>query len=103
MNHGQPLIQPDLRSTGRKLKPTCNAPSVTDLEADKRHRKNRKRRKKPFSHNPPWVKKLMASLEEAGQREKLAQSTSVSAGQQQDPVARAFATLKALPVICENL
>lgn len=41
----------------------------------------------------------MASLEEAGQREKLAQSIiSKRRATEQDPVARAFATLKALPV-----
>lgn len=41
----------------------------------------------------------MASLEEAGQREKLAQSIiSKRQATEQDPVARAFATLKVLPV-----
>ena len=93
MNHGQPLIRPDLRSTGRKLKPTCNAPSVTTLRQTKRLWKNRKRRRKPFSHNPPWVKNSWHPLR------KPAQSIiSKRQATEQDPVARAFATLKVLPV-----
>lgn len=68
------------------------------LEADKRAQEEQEAKEEAFSHNPPWVK-LMASLEEAGQREKLAQSIiSKRRATEQDPVARAFATLKALPV-----
>ena len=82
MNHGQPLIQPDLRSTGRKLKPTCNAPSVTTLRRTKEHRKNRKRRKKPFSHNPPWVKNSWHPLRKPDSVKSWHRASSVSAGQQ---------------------
>ncbi|EQB1244174.1 replication endonuclease [Escherichia coli] len=69
------------------------------LEADKRAQKEQEAKEEAFFAQSAMGKKLMASLEEAGQREKLAQSIiSKRRATEQDPVARAFATLKALPV-----
>lgn len=90
MNHYQPLILPDLRSTGRKLKPTCNAPSVTTLRQTKGSGRTGSEGGSLFAQSTVG-KKLMASLEEAGQREKLAQSIiSKRQATEQDPVARAL-------------
>ncbi len=69
------------------------------LEADKRAQEEQEAKEEAFFAQSSMGKKLMASLEEAGQREKLAQSIiSKRRATEQDPVARAFATLKALPV-----
>ncbi|EGN3235656.1 replication endonuclease, partial [Escherichia coli] len=69
------------------------------LEADKRALEEQEAKEEAFFAQSAMGKKLMASLEEAGQREKLAQSIiSKRRATEQDPVARAFATLKALPV-----
>ncbi|EII46483.1 bacteriophage replication protein A domain protein [Escherichia coli 2.3916] len=69
------------------------------LEADKKAREEQEAKEEAFFAQSAMGKKLMASLEEAGQREKLAQSIiSKRRATEQDPVARAFATLKALPV-----
>ncbi|HHN8930193.1 TPA: replication endonuclease, partial [Escherichia coli] len=69
------------------------------LEADKRAQEEQEAKEEAFFAQSAMGKKLMASLEEAGQREKLAQSIiSKRRATEQDPVARAFATLKALPV-----
>ncbi|ENG80184.1 putative replication endonuclease from retron EC67 domain protein [Escherichia coli 178850] len=70
------------------------------LEADKRAQEEQEAKEEAFFAQSAMGKKLMASLEEAGQREKLAQSIiSKRRATEQDPVARAFATLKALPVL----
>ncbi|MBB9826486.1 replication endonuclease, partial [Escherichia coli] len=69
------------------------------LEADKKALEEQEAKEEAFFAQSTVGKKLMASLEEAGQREKLAQSIiSKRRATEQDPVARAFATLKALPV-----
>ncbi|MEX9436264.1 replication endonuclease, partial [Escherichia coli] len=69
------------------------------LEADKRAQEEQEAKEEAFFAQSAMGKKLMASLEEAGQREKLTQSIiSKRRATEQDPVARAFATLKALPV-----
>ncbi|EEQ2585606.1 replication endonuclease, partial [Escherichia coli] len=69
------------------------------LEANKRAQEEQEAKEEAFFAQSTVGKKLMASLEEAGQREKLAQSIiSKRQATEQDPVARAFATLKVLPV-----
>ncbi|EHL6306027.1 replication endonuclease, partial [Escherichia coli] len=69
------------------------------LEADKKALEEQEAKEEAFFAQSTVGKKLMASLEEAGQREKLAQSIiSKRQATEQDPVARAFATLKVLPV-----
>ncbi|WP_141031039.1 replication endonuclease, partial [Escherichia coli] len=68
-------------------------------EADLKAQEVREAEEEAFFAQSDMGRKLMASLEEAGQREKLVQSTiSKRRATEQDPVARAFATLKALPV-----
>ncbi|EES1846135.1 replication endonuclease [Escherichia coli] len=69
------------------------------LEADKKALEEQEAKEEAFFAQSTVGKKLMASLEEARQREKLAQSIiSKRQATEQDPVARAFATLKVLPV-----
>lgn len=99
-NEPRPAIDPD-RFTERRQETETELQRAIRyyLEADKKARKEQEAKEEAFFAQSTVGKKLMASLEEAGQREKLAQSIiSKRQATEQDPVARAFATLKVLPV-----
>ncbi|EAC0482864.1 replication endonuclease [Escherichia coli] len=99
-NEPQPAINPDDFANFSRLPKTGLQHVIRYyFEADKKAREEQEAKEEAFFAQSDTGKKLMASLEEAGQRERLIKNI-ISKRQEikQDPVARAFATLKALPV-----
>ncbi|EKD5700963.1 replication endonuclease, partial [Escherichia coli] len=99
-NEPQPAIDPDDFANFSQLPKTGLQRAIRYYyEADKKAQEEQDAKEEAFFAQSAMGKKLMASLEEAGQREKLIKNI-ISKRQEikQDPVACAFAELKALPV-----
>ncbi|MWN83330.1 replication endonuclease, partial [Escherichia coli] len=99
-NEPQPAIDPDDFANFSRLPKTGLQRAIRYYrEADKKAQEEQEAKEEALFAQSDTGKKLMASLEEAGQREKLIKNI-ISKRQEikQDPVARAFAKLKALPV-----
>lgn len=103
-NEPQPAIDPDDFANFSQLPKTGLQRAIRYYyEADKKAQEEQDAKEEAFFAQSAMGKKLMASLEEAGQREKLIKNI-ISKRQEikQDPVACAFAELKHFPFICET-